>query len=157
MTMVGLDIHCPDGQPVELNQRVLRGIPISYVRDATRKRSAAVAQDQAKRLTQLAQAGGTLPSELLAGEASYFADLATAYTAKGEPRRRLPTISPGLLDEVARLYLSAVNKDGDKTPAKTVEEALRAAGTPVRGRDQVRKWIQRAREAGLIPPTTERK
>ena len=168
-TMVGLDVRSfadlanGDREPIgdhpgEVTQRVLRGIPLSIIREQTRSQAAAAAVHNAEIM-----AGATLrmpgaEAELNA-EAASFMDLANAYTAKGEPRKRTPAATEELLVEVARLYQKAM-ADYGTTPAKHVEEGLRAGGWPVsarKGRDQVRKWIQRARAARLIPPISERR
>lgn len=168
LTLVGLDIRgfrgqadgtqeWLDGQPAELTQRVLRGIPISRVREETRGMKAAAALRNAQLVSQHAQSHPDM-AEVLGTLVSDYTELAEAYTAKGKPRKRLPAASSGLLDQVARLYLAAVAA-GDKAPARTIEPLLRDAGWPVNpppsGRHQVRKWIQRARERGLIPPVND--
>lgn len=158
-TMVGLDIRSfrdagserrqlQDGLG-EVTQRVVRGLPLSQVREVTR---AALVQH-----AQLMTAHFTAPED--ADEAATFAEQTQVLTTKGEPRKRLPAATAALLEQVARLYLAAI-AGGHKTPARVVEAQLREAGIPVSeqgGRDQVRKWIQRARERGLIPPVGETK
>jgi hypothetical protein len=156
--IVGLDVRSfrefgsdGDRRPVgdklaEVTQRVLRGLPFASAREETRTRllheSAALADyftvDHDDGLGSVIQAERT-----------------KTLTTRGEPRKRVPAASVDLLSEVARIYLAAT-ASGDKTPAKFVEDRLREAGVPISergGRAQVRKWIQRARERGLIPPT----
>lgn len=168
-TLVGLDVrsfhqvverdggicltrHRPlESELREVTQRVLRGIPIAAIRETTRAAIVTEAQDMSS--PERLRARG-LPESLTA----HFDRRAQQYTAKGEPRKRTAPASSADLEEVARLYLAAVAA-GDKTPAKTIENALRPTGriNERGGRDQVRKWIQRARERGLIPPVGERK
>lgn len=143
-----------DDEPAELTQRAVRSVPISTVRETTRADILSEAQQYStpdgvrqSSLPQLDDGGAFI--------ARHFAEKAAAYTAKGEPRKRLPAAGAADLEVVARLYLAAV-QSGDKTPARTLEAELRAAGWPINppphGRDQVRKYIQRARERDLIPP-----
>ena len=81
-------------------------------------------------------------------------EVASQLTKGGSPRKRRPAASGDLLAQVAAYYNEAVAL-GSKTPVKYAEDRLRAAGAPVSsrgGRVQVRKWVQRARQKGLIPP-----
>lgn len=126
--IVGIDIR--GTQPTEVTQRVLRAIAISQIRDSTHP-------TPKPRDRQLA-----VPA-------------ITILTKAGHPRRRMTPASEGLLQEVAALYALAV-RSGSKTPARFVEERLKTAGMPLSttgSRAQVRKWIHRARERGLLPPT----
>jgi hypothetical protein len=165
-TMVGLDVRSFDDPvdpqpigdgPAEVTQKVLRAIPLTTVREATRSWGAARSLQNAAIM-----AGAVPPNEetaaALAEIVASFTATAASFTAKGVPRKRLPAAGSAELEAVAQLYLAAV-ASGDKTPAKSVEQALRSAGAKVNevgGRDQVRKWIQRARERGLIPPVSGR-
>lgn len=130
----------------EVTQAVLRGVSIS----AVRSESAAY----------LAQALGTLSAQLDAafGRATalgtHAGDVASQLTQGGSPRKRRLPADGGLLAQVALYYNEALSL-GSKTPVKHAEERLRAAGISVSargGRVQVRKWVQRARQKGLIPP-----
>lgn len=177
LTLVGLDIRgfrgelyaeggpdWVDGQPTELTQRVLRGIPLTRLRETTRAQGAAASLRNADLTKELAQSYvGTKAEAQSAAFAAVLVEdytrAAATWTAKGEPRRRLPAATDALLKRVATLYDEAIF-GGHTTPAKTVEATLRAEGVPISdrgGRDQVRKWIQRARERGLIPPVNERR
>jgi hypothetical protein len=130
----------------ELTQAVLRGVSIS----AVRSESAA----------HLADIHGTFSAQLAAayGPATALGirtgEVALALTKGGSPRKRRPAASGDLLAQVAMYYNEAVAL-GSKTPVKYAEDRLRTAGAPVSsrgGRVQVRKWVQRARQKGLIPP-----
>jgi hypothetical protein len=169
-TLVGLDIRSfvepwiqdpchPDGgyegprQAVnldhglaEVTQKILRGVSIV----AVRRESAA----------HLATAMSALAASLDAAYPSttplsrHAFEIASQLTQSGTPRKRRPAASDDLLSRVAAYYSEAVAV-GSKTPVKYAEEHLRAAGDPVSargGRVQVRKWVQRARQKGLIPP-----
>jgi len=136
----------PDHGLAEVTQRVLRGVSIA----AVRRESAA----------HLAQAMGALAASLDAAYPSttplsrHAAEIASQLTQSGTPRKRRPAASDDLLSQVGTYYNEAVAV-GSKTPVKYAEERLRAAGAPVSahgGRVQVRKWVQRARQKGLIPP-----
>jgi hypothetical protein len=124
----------------EVTQRVVRGLPLAQIREEHRQRAISAAEYGVKQL---------------ADEHPYMPQLLGALTAKGEPRKRAPSATDAELQHVANLYLAAVAA-GHKTPAKTVEAALRAAGAPwlshdaTSARNQVRKWIERARDRGLI-------
>ncbi|GGK41778.1 hypothetical protein GCM10010124_38230 [Pilimelia terevasa] len=158
--LVGLDIRSfvedmpddardawPSRRPVaghlqELTQKVLRGIPLSAVRDESRKHLA----------DKLGALAGGLPDSPLQRRAGQHA---TAMTASGKPRRRRPSASDDLLVRVAQLYAKAEAVGQGRAPARFVEQELRREGFDVStrgGRDQVRKWIQRARERKLLPP-----
>jgi hypothetical protein len=155
-TLVGLDVRSfsqnldHEGNPMavgdglaEVTQKVLRGIPISRVRDETR-------EDMLRHAPGFAEAFGTAAAE------EYAAHVATL-TTKGRARKRQPPADRALLEQVAALYKEATDV-GSKTQAKYVEDRLRAAGVPLSlgdSRSQVRKWIQRARGQGLIPPVGE--
>jgi hypothetical protein len=130
----------------ELTQAVLRGVSISTVRS----RSAAYLADVLGALcAQLDAAFG--PRTALGVHAG---EVASQLTQGGSPRKRRPPASGDLLAQVAAYYNEAVTL-GSKTPVKYAEDRLRATGAPVSargGRVQVRKWVQRARQKGLIPP-----
>jgi len=87
--------------------------------------------------------------------AEEYAARVAALTTKGRIRRRQPPADRELLEQVAVFYQQAqADTVGRKTPAKYVEDRLRATGVPLSlgdSRAQVRKWIQRARDGGLIP------
>jgi len=130
----------------ELTQAVLRGVSISAVRSSS--------------AAHLADVLGTFSAQLAAAFGSGTAlgvrtgEVASQLTQGGSPRKRRPTASGDLLAQVAAYYNEAVAL-GSKTPVKYAEDRLRAAGAPVSsrgGRVQVRKWVQRARQKGLIPP-----
>ncbi len=136
----------PDRGLAEVTQKVLRGVSIA----AVRRDSAA----------HLAKAMSALAASLDAAYPSttplsrHAAEIASQLTQSGTPRKRRPPASDDLLSRVAAYYSEAVAV-GSKTPVKYAEERLRAAGYPVSargGRVQVRKWVQRARQKGLIPP-----
>jgi hypothetical protein len=139
-------VRTPVGDKLaEVTQRVLRGISISAVRDATRQQ-----------LLDSVSFTATLPAEdvaELADRGYWAAERLTALTAKGEPRKRRPAANDELLRHVAALYAYAVGS-GDKAPAKYVEDQLRADGEPrlstAGGRVLVRQWIRRARERGYL-------
>jgi hypothetical protein len=155
--LVGIDIRCfvevydrhddvQDRQPVgrelvELTQQVLRGISLSAVREESRAHLTS-------KLVELAKA--CPPGRF----ADYSSNVATAMTTKGRPRKRRAPVRDELLTHVAQLYNVAL-ASGSATPARYVEERLRKEGVDVStrgGRDQVRKWIQRARQSGMLPP-----
>ena len=130
----------------ELTQAVLRGVSIS----AVRSESAA----------HLADIHGTFSAQLAAAYGPGTAlgirtgEVASQLTKGGSPRKRRPAASGDLLAQVAAYYNEAVAL-GSKTPVKYAEDRLRTAGAPVSsrgGRVQVRKWVQRARQKGLITP-----
>jgi hypothetical protein len=130
----------------ELTQAVLRGVSISTVRS--------------KSAAYLADAFGSFSAQLAAAYGPrtalgvHLSETKSQLTKGGTPRRRQPPASETLLTQVAAYYNEAVAL-GSKTPVKDTEERLRAAGAPVSargGRVQVRKWVQRARQKGLIPP-----
>jgi hypothetical protein len=130
----------------ELTQAVLRGVSIS----AVRSESAAY----------LAHALGAISAQVDAafgpGTALgvHTGEVASQLTQGGRPRKRRPPASGELLAQVAAYYNEAVAL-GSRTPVKYAEDRLSAAGAPVStrgGRVQVRKWVQRARQKGLIPP-----
>lgn len=130
----------------EVTQAVLRGVPISAVRSES--------------AGYLAKALGTVSAQVNAafGRATalgvHAGDVASQLTRGGSPRKRRPPADGGLLAQVALYYNEAVSL-GSKTPVKYAEDRLRAAGVSVSargGRVQVRKWVQRARQKGLIPP-----
>jgi hypothetical protein len=136
----------PDGGLAEVTQKVLRGVSIAEVR----RESAA----------HLAKAMSALAASLDAAYPSitplsrHAAEIASELTRSGTPRKRRRPASDDLLSRVAAYYNEAVAV-GSKTPVKYAEERLRVAGDPVSargGRVQVRKWVQRARQKGLIPP-----
>lgn len=136
----------PDSGLAEVTQKILRGVSIAEVR----RESAA----------HLAKAMSALAASLDAAYPSttplsrHAAEIASQLTQGGTPRKRRPPASDDLLSRVAAYYSEAVAV-GSKTPVKHAEERLRAAGDPVSargGRVQVRKWVQRARQKGLIPP-----
>lgn len=137
-------------QLAEVTQRVLRGIPISSIRDRIRQQL--VHKSEA---TMFAAAR----DEDLAEHGEWAADRLTELTAKGEPRQRRQPAGEDLLRQVAKLYEQALAQ-GDKMPAKFVEESLRAAGEPrlstKGGRVLVRQWIRRARERGYLAAPTPR-
>ncbi|GAB4049685.1 hypothetical protein GCM10028775_19090 [Catellatospora paridis] len=155
--LVGIDIRCfveectPDGEEfprrpvkdalVDLTQQVLRGISLSAVRAESQTYIAA-------RFKNLAE---VMPS-CVASE--YIDSVGSAVSASGVPRKRRAPAGDQLLARVAHLYTVALSS-GSRTPARDVEEQLRAEGAPVSargGRDQVRKWIQRARQRDMLPP-----
>ena len=130
----------------ELTQAVLRGVSISAVRNSS--------------AAYLADALGTVSAQLDAAHGPgtalgvHTGEIASQLTQGGSPRKRRPPASGDLLAQVAAYYNEA-NALGSKTPVKYAEDRLRAAGAPVSargGRVQVRKWVQRARQKGLIPP-----
>ncbi len=155
--LVGIDIRCfveeddEDGNPqprrpvgaelIDLTQQVLRGISLSAVREESRAHVAG-------RFAGLAEA--CAPSRL----ADHVGEVATALTAKGNPRKRRAAANDALLTRVAELYRAAL-ASGSATPVRYVEEQVRREGADIStrgGRDQVRKWVQRARQRGLLPP-----
>jgi len=159
--LVGLDIRCfieehdRDGQPlprrpvgeqlIDLTQQVLRGISLSAVR----------AESQAYISDQFAGFADALPPSPLSDHAR---TIATALTAKGQPRKRRIPAQDDLLARVAQLYNTALSS-GSATPVRYVEERLREEGVQIStrgGRDQVRKWVQRARQRGLLAPPSKR-
>jgi hypothetical protein len=86
---------------------------------------------------------------------TYVDGITTSLTAAGTPRQRRRPASDDHLRLVAALYAEALAAGQHRTPARYVEQQLRQRGVQVSargGRDQVRKWIQRARERGFIPP-----
>jgi hypothetical protein len=155
--LVGLDIRCfseeydRHGEPlprrptkgcfVELTQQVLRGISLSDVRAYSRAHLAG-------RFAQLSETCSPSPLGDHAGA------IAAALTAKGRPRKRRAPAQDELLIRVAQLYNAALST-GSAAPARHVEEQLRREGVEIStrgGRDQVRKWVQRARQRGFLPP-----
>jgi hypothetical protein len=163
--IIGLDIRSfsdatrdrlPNGWPkndryAEVTQRVLRGISISAIREQVRddliKHGHAIGQIMAS------QPDGEIDAERIA---QAYSEAAATLTKQGRPRKRAPSAGRDVLTRVAALYREAQSDLREsKTPARHVEQRLRAEGYPVSergGRDQVRKWIQRAREQGLLPP-----
>jgi hypothetical protein len=130
----------------ELTQAVLRGVSISTVRSES--------------AAYLANAFGTFSAQIAAAYGPraalgvHLSETTSQLTKGGTPRRREPPASETLLTQVAAYYNEAATL-GSKTPVKDTEVRLRAAGAPVSargGRVQVRKWVQRARQKGLIPP-----
>lgn len=177
--IVGLDVRSftdvfsdvyPGPVPVgeelaEVSQRVIRGIPISRIRDLTREQLIDAAWESmlAIRSAPLKPDGSApdesdfpvnlmSPDETVAHD-QHATEQISMLTAKGEPRKRLPPATEELLRRVAGLYTRAV-ASGDKAPAKYVEEKLREAGEPrlssKGSRVQVRQWIRRARERGYL-------
>ncbi len=159
--LVGIDIRCfveeytRDGEPlplrpvtdqlVELTQQVLRGVSLS----AVRRESQAYLAGKFASFADLADTG----PDSHRGAADYARAVAVALTAKGQPRKRRTPVHDDLLVRVAQLYTTALAA-GSATPARYVEEHLRREGVEVStrgGGDQVRKWIQRARQRGLLP------
>jgi AraC-like DNA-binding protein len=159
--LVGLDIRCfiqeydREGNPLprspvadrlaDLTQHVLRGISLSAVRTQSQTHLA-------RRFTSVA---GACPSTPLGDR---LEALAAALTAKGQPRKRRAPAQDDLLARVAQLYELALSS-GSTTPVRYVEERLRQQGIEIStrgGRDQVRKWVQRARQRGLLAPPPER-
>jgi hypothetical protein len=130
----------------ELTQAILRGVSISAVR---RESAAYLADIHGTFSSQLAAAYG--PGTALGVRTG---EVASALTKGGRPRKRRPAASGDLLAQVAAYYNEAVAL-GSKSPVKYAEDRLRGAGASVSsrgGRVQVRKWVQRARQKGLIPP-----
>jgi hypothetical protein len=169
--IVGLDIrsyadeHCvryPVGDDLaEVTQRVLRGIPISAIRDATREQLIRNSEYLALGLFSVPLNSDEEPPiarhpELME-HAKRAAEALSMLTAKGEPRKRRQAASDELLRRVAALYAYAVGS-GDKAPARYVEQQLRAAGEPRLSFDGdsarvlVRQWIRRARDRGYLDP-----
>ena len=130
----------------EVTQKVLRGVSIETVRN----KSAAYLASALGELSASLDAAYKKPTAL----SLHAAEVASQLTKGGRPRKRRPAASDDLLSQVAVYYNKAVMA-GNKTPVKYAEDNLRAAGAPVSpqgGRVQVRKWVQRARQRGLIPP-----
>ena len=130
----------------ELTQKVLRGVSISVVRNES---AAYLADALGTVSTQVDAAFG--PGKPLAVRT---AEVASQLTQGGSPRKRRPAAGDDLLSRVAAFYNEAVAV-GSRTPVRYAEDRLRAVGAPVSdrgGRVQVRKWVQRARQKGLIPP-----
>jgi hypothetical protein len=130
----------------EVTQKVLRGVSVAAVRDG----SAAYMASALGTLSASLDAAYKRPTAL----SLHAAEVASQLTQGGRPRMRRPAASDDLLSRVAGYYNEAVIA-GSKTPVKYAEDRLRAAGAPVSargGRVQVRKWVQRARQKGLIPP-----
>jgi len=157
---VGLDIRCfveeydKQGESlprrptqdrfVELTQQVLRGVSLSAVR----------AESQAHLAERFASLAACSPSAV--GEQA--GTIAAALTAKGQPRKRREPARDGLLARVAELYNVALSS-GSTTPVAYVEGRLRQEGVDIStrgGRDQVRKWVQRAQQRGLLAPARGR-
>jgi hypothetical protein len=136
----------PDRGLAEVTQKILRGVSIAAVR---RESAAHLAKGMSAFAASLDVAyPSTTPLS------RHAAEIASQLTQSGTPRKRRPPASDDLLSRVAAYYSEAVAA-GSKTPVKYAEERLRAAGDPVSacgGRVQVRKWVQRARQKGLIPP-----
>jgi len=168
--IVGLDIRsfdhldAPIGDDLaEVTQRVLRGIPISQIRETTRDQVIAahmmpsLAIHSAPLVDGAKAPADSMHPEDVAAIDQQATEAYRALTAKGQPRKRRPPATEALLRTVAELYTHAVTS-GDKMPAKYVEAQLRAAGEPrlstKGGRVQVRQWVRRARERGYltIPP-----
>lgn len=136
----------PDHGLAEVTQKVLRGVSIA----AVRRESAAHMAREMGALAASLDAAYKSPTAL----SRHATEVASQLTRGGTPRKRRPAASDDLLLRVAAYYNEAVAA-GSKTPVKCAEERLRAAGVPVSargGRVQVRKWVQRAREKGFIPP-----
>lgn len=136
----------PDQGLAEVTQKVLRGISIAAVRRESAAHLATGMSDFAASLDTAYPSTTPL--------SRHAAEVASQLTQSGTPRKRRPPVSDDLLSRVAAYYSEAVAV-GSKTPVKYAEERLRAAGDPVSargGRVQVRKWVQRARQKGLIPP-----
>jgi hypothetical protein len=169
-TLVGLDIRSftepwiedpahPDGgyegprQAVDLSlglaevtQKVLREVSITEVRNETAAHLANALGDLSSSLDEAYQRRTAL--------SLHAAEVASSLTQSGKSRVRRPAAGDALLSRVAAYYNEAV-RIGSKTPVKYAEDRLRASGAPVSergGRVQVRKWVQRARQKGLIPP-----
>jgi hypothetical protein len=129
----------------EVTQQVLRSVSISHLRQESAAHVAEGLRAFSSSLTALA------PPSVLSDFAS---DAAETLTASGQPRKRRSPASDALLTRVAEIYKAAV-ESGSKAPAAAVEDLLRAEGISIStkgGRGQVRKWIQRARQKGLLPP-----
>ncbi|MGI5185530.1 hypothetical protein ACQEVZ_55735 [Dactylosporangium sp. CA-152071] len=160
--LAGIDVRCfveeygRDGEPlprrpvadgvVELTQQVLRSISLSAVRRESQAHLAA-------RFADLADHAESWPPTHR-GLADEARTRAAALTATGQPRKRRAPAQDGLLARVAQLYTEALAA-GSTAPARYVEENLRQEGVEIStrgGRDQVRKWIQRARQRGLLRP-----
>jgi hypothetical protein len=159
----GIVMRLPVGDhPDEVTQRILRGIPISTIRDRARQEmidAASLASLAVKSVPLEPEAPEPDPEEVAAVD-EWAAERISMLTAKGEPRKRRPPATEDLLRHVAALYTEAVGQ-GDTMPAKYVEDHLRAAGeerlSTAGARVQVRQWIRRARERRYltIPPRRE--
>lgn len=161
--LVGLDIRCfieeydQDGEAlprrpvqeslVDLTQQVLRSVSLSAVRAESQTHLA-------DKFTRLANACS--PDSALG---DYTSNIAAALTATGRPRKRRAPAQEDLLTRVAQLYTAALSSGNSAAPVRYVEERLREDGIGIStrgGRDQVRKWVQRARQRGLLPPPPSR-
>lgn len=165
--IVGLDVRSftdRDQAPVsdhllEVTQRVLRGLPISRIRDLTRAQLIETAMLPSLGIRSIPIDGDESDMDLNWMDPEDVAAMderaaaAHTLTAKGEPRKRRPAAGEDLLRRVAVLYAEAVGQ-GDTMPAKYVEEKLSEAGEPrlgtKGGRVLVRQWIRRARERGYL-------
>jgi hypothetical protein len=79
-----------------------------------------------------------------------------AEQARRQPNaRRRPKLSDSFLRKVARVYRDALNDDDPRIRrAPTVYVAEKLGGGPHTGYASAKLWVQRARQAGYLPPTT---
>jgi hypothetical protein len=151
------------GGLVELLQPVLRAVPMREIRQ--RLHAGVVEHMEARGTPAGAVGAGGYPEHLADFMAERYAANAKELTQTGErPRRRQPKVDIDIIKEVARLYREALASPRTAaSPAKAVYEQLRAAGLPelnaAGGREQVRKWIEKARSdeyGNLLPPAFRR-
>ena len=138
---VGFDgVHSPVRE-VRFRQRPDRPLPVTSalirtVRLDSLVRRAISENRRAYRLNSEEMLVSVSPEERLT------VNLAVAKNRVGEARRRIPDSD---LQRVADIYLRAIAER--RHPTKAVQDELR-----LRNRNTAKKWVQRARAEGLLPP-----